>query len=248
MDLFRNLHDCFLEKASIAKVVNITVGLRYTAVMTDDGGMGLSFTFQNNEHCCPKGSAYRDYEGQSAIELLENILSPSPLSRSIGLALINALNFSVADKLPEDDGDTLWMDAFDVKQGSHVAMVGFFKPLMQKFEKRGALVEVVDDSHGIGDKKDFYEKLGGWADVLLITATSILNGTTEEVLAHVSPDTAVIMLGPSTPMVMDAFSHLPVRVLAGTVPTDFEAVLKAVRHGEGTPVIHRFSRKVIIMK
>ena len=49
-----------------------------------------------------------------------------------------------------------------------------------------------------------------------------------------------------TPMVIEAFHHLPVRVLAGTVPVNSEGVLKAVRHGEGTPVIHRFSHKAFV--
>ena len=44
-----------------------------------------------------------------------------------------------------------------------------------------------------------------------------------------------IMLGPSTPMVENAFKHLPVHMLAGTVPVDKEKTLKAIRHGMGTP-------------
>jgi hypothetical protein len=44
-------------------------------------------------------------------------------------------------------------------------------------------------------------------------------------------------------MVAEAFDHLPVHMLAGTVPLDKENIIKAVRHGMGTPVLHRFSRK-----
>jgi uncharacterized protein (DUF4213/DUF364 family) len=51
------------------------------------------------------------------------------------------------------------------------------------------------------------------------------------------------MLGPSTPMIGEAFSHLPVHVLAGTVPLNKEKILKAIRHGMGTPVLHKYSRK-----
>ena len=52
-----------------------------------------------------------------------------------------------------------------------------------------------------------------------------------------------VMLGPSTPMVAEAFKHIPVHMLAGTVPIDKENVLKAIRHGMGTPVLQKFSRK-----
>ena len=71
----------------------------------------------------------------------------------------------------------------------------------------------------------------------------ILNSSTEEILGHTGKDVKTIMLGPSTPMAPEAFKHLPVHMLAGTVPLEKEKVLKAIRHGTGTPVIHRFSRK-----
>jgi uncharacterized protein (DUF4213/DUF364 family) len=164
----------------------------------------------------------------------------------MGLALVNALNYHEACAFPEDATDSVWMDAFGIGPGSRVAMVGFFRPLMKLFNDRGASVEALDDFQGIGERSSFYEKLDGWADVLLVTSTSILNDTTEDVLGRVGPGVKVVMLGPSTPMVPDAFRHLPVHILAGTVPLNSEGVLKAVRHGVGTPVIHRFSRKAYV--
>jgi uncharacterized protein len=139
------------------------------------------------------------------------------------------------------------MDALGIGRDTHVAMVGFFRPLIHKFKARGAIVEVLDTGQGIGNRNEFYRKLGGWADALLLTSTSIINNTTEEVLNRLTPDAKAVMLGPSTPMVPEAFAHLPVRMLAGTVPMAHEAVLKAVRHGQGTPIIHRFSRKALAM-
>lgn len=53
----------------------------------------------------------------------------------------------------------------------------------------------------------------------MLTSTSILNNTTEEILSRLAPGVKVVMLGPSTPMVAAAFSHLPVHILAGTVPS-----------------------------
>jgi len=79
--------------------------------------------------------------------------------------------------------------------------------------------------------------------VLLLTSTSILNNTTEEILQNVHQTVKTILLGPSTPMVAAAFEHLPVHMLAGTVPIDKENIIKAIRHGMGTPVLQKFSRK-----
>jgi hypothetical protein len=36
-------------------------------------------------------------------------------------------------------------------------------------------------------------------------------------------------------------------MLAGTVPVDKENVLKAIRHGMGTPVLQKFSRKSFLI-
>jgi len=37
-----------------------------------------------------------------------------------------------------------------------------------------------------------------------------------------------------------------VHMLAGTVPIDKADVLKAIRHGMGTPVLQKFSRKTYV--
>jgi uncharacterized protein len=101
----------------------------------------------------------------------------------------------------------------------------------------------LDSSRGMGSEDDFLNSLKDWADVLILTATSILNETTETILEHAGPRLKTIILGPSTPMVPAAFEHLPIHMLAGTVPLQRENIFKAVRQGAGTPVIHKYSKK-----
>jgi uncharacterized protein (DUF4213/DUF364 family) len=122
-------------------------------------------------------------------------------------------------------------------------MVGYFGPLVDILKRRRANLEILDESRKLGQEDAFYTKLANWADVLFLTSTSILNCTSENILGHAHPDIKTVMLGPSTPMCREAFSHLPVHMLAGTVPLDKEKILKAVRHGMGTPVLHKYSRK-----
>ena len=187
-----------------------------------------------------------DYEGKSADQLLEKIKSDNTVERSMALALINALNYNDALNLPEDDDNKIMFDKFKIGLDRKIAMVGFFGPLVRHFEKLGASLEVLDISRGLGQKDKFYDKLKNWAQVLLLTSTSVLNNSTEEILANVAETVKTVMLGPSTPMVAAAFEHLPVHMLAGTVPVDKEMTLKAIRHGMGTPVLHKYSRKVFL--
>ena len=244
MQLIQKLYDHCSEKARATRVACLTIGLGYTAAITEDGGMGVAYTYFSNKCCCAIGKGYRDYEGEQAIELLAELKHPDPLHCSMGLALVNALNHREALACAEDPSNDVLRDALGIGRGTQVAMVGLFRPLVKLFEESGALVEVLDDMQGVGDRNRFYGKLNGWAEVLVLTSTSILNHTTEELLGKAGSGVKVAMVGPSTPMIADAFSHLPVHLLAGTVPLDQKAVLKAVRHGAGTPVIHRYSCKV----
>jgi uncharacterized protein len=243
MLLNQRLYDLLKNRARKINIEILCLGLGYTAVTLSDGGIGLSYTHFEDKKSCMLLNQHIDYEGQPALQLLEKIKSDHPVERSMALALVNALNHKDALKYPEDRTNQIMFDRFNIGEGTRVAMVGFIGPLVAVLEQKSARVEVMDASRGMGQKSDFYAKLGGWGDVLILTSTSILNNTTEEILQNVHPKMKTVMLGPSTPMVAAAFEHLPVQMLAGTVPVDKENILKAIRHGMGTPVLQKFSRK-----
>ena len=243
MILNEKLFDIFKDKAAHTRVDLLSLGLGYTAVVTSDGGIGIAYTYFEDKKSCMLLNEAADYEGQPAIELLLKIKSDVTIERSMALALVNALNYQYALKLPEDENNNIMFDKFKISKGTKVAMVGYFGPMVKRFEQKEAVLDILDQSRGLGQKADFYEHLKNRAEVLFLTSTSILNNSTEEVLANVHAKVKTLMLGPSTPMVARAFDHLPVHMLAGTVPLDKERLLRAIRHGMGTPVLHKFSRK-----
>ena len=243
MSLNDKLFNLFRDKAQKVHVDLLCLGLGYTAAVTSDGGIGIAYTYFEDKKSCMLLNETVDYEGRPASELLEKIKSDATIEKSMALALVNALNYQNALQSPEDENNEIMFETFKITKGTKVAMVGYFGPLIKRFEQREAVLDILDQSRGLGRMEDFYKKLKNWADVLFLTSTSILNNSTEEILANVHAKVKTIMLGPSTPMVAEAFDHLPVHMLAGTVPLDRENVIKAVRHGMGTPVLHRFSRK-----
>lgn len=243
MELNDRIYSFFKNKAQEVTVECLTVGLGYTAVTTSDGGIGLAYTYFLTKESCGFVSGYYDYEGKPALELLGKIKSPIPLERSMALALVNALNYQYALSLPTDKGDPALWDMLHIGEKTRVAMVGDFTPVAKVLKEKGAVLEVIDIAKRIGEKETFYDKLGNWAEVMILTSTSILNNTTEDVLRNVGKEVKTVMLGPSTPMIGEIVAHLPVHILAGMVPLDREKVLKAVRHGAGTMVIQKFSRK-----
>ncbi len=241
MELNQRLLDCMGPAAEGVTVDQVTIGLGYTAVTTVKGDIGIAATpvAEITGNC-----DVDDYEQRPAIDLLKQILTNDPMTRTMALALINALNHRQRQDLPEDADNQVLFDRFNVFSGTRLAMVGYFRPLVRFLESQNIPLMVIDDAKGIGDKAAFYDRLNGWADVLLITATSIINNSTETIISHAGPDVQTVLLGPSTPMCAQAFTHLPIHMLAGTAITQPERILKIVRHGGGSQRLKRNSRKI----
>jgi uncharacterized protein (DUF4213/DUF364 family) len=244
MELNRKLFASVSADAEGVMVDQVTIGLGYTAVTTSSGSIGIAATGVAVDGCCPGSLDMIDYEQRPAIELLQCILAADPMGRAMALALVNALNHRRAAGYPEDSKNTTLFDRFGILTGAHVAMVGYFPPLVRFLEQNKVPLSVIDRARGLGDTTTFYRQLESWADVLLLTATSIINNTAEPILSHTAPRVKTAILGPTTPMLPGAFDHLPVHMLAGTAITDRSAVLKIVRHGGGARDLKPFSRKV----
>lgn len=247
MELNRKLHDVMLPLAASLKVEQICMGTGYTAVVTSDGSIGVAYTYFDVKCDCCMIQDYQDFEGRPARDLLALIQQPNPLKRSMALALINALNRHRAEQLPEDKQNALLFDALGIRTGAKVSMVGDIKPTVAALESMGAQVDVIDEFRQMGDKDRFLHMLATWTDAALITSTTILNNTLESILDRAGEKVRVALLGPSTPMVAEAFENRPmVKALAGIVPDRIDPVLKTVRHGLGTRHLHRCSRKVTL--
>jgi len=246
MKLNQTLYDLFREIAGTSIIEKLYIGLAYTGVATSRGETGIAYTWTGPGHHCIGPEEYRNVEGDSALPVLSGIRSDSPLKRSMALALINALNAPELGQMPADPDNAILFQELGIRRGAHVAMVGYFPPLVRRIQGLGAELEILDRGKGIGDEDRFNKKLNAWAEALILTSSSIFNNTTETILQQAGPSVKAAMVGPTTPMVTAAFRHLPIRLLAGSVIEDQEAVFRAVRHGAGTPVIGRFCRKVTV--
>jgi hypothetical protein len=244
MDLLQRLHAAFADAADAAVVDDLTIGLGYTAV-TIDGAVGLSYTWFESKTCCSWDAGSGVLEGASARPLLDALLTPDGIARSIGMAAANALNHDRASDLSDDPAPGAVIRDLGAERGSRVAMVGYFPPLARALEERGAELEVIDRSREMGDPVRFGDRLAGWAEIVIMSATTLLNGTAGELLAQTRREARVIVLGPTTPLVPEVFAGTPVCLLGGMVPTDAAEVVRLVRHGAGTPEIQRFARKVV---
>jgi uncharacterized protein len=87
------------------------------------------------------------------------------------------------------------------------------------------------------------------ADVVLITGTTLLNDTLENLLARCRPDARVVMVGPTVGLMPDAFLRRGVDVLGGVRVTAPDAFLDVLAEGgSGYHFFGRSAEKVVLVK
>ena len=139
------------------------------------------------------------------------------------------------------------MDALELRSDDHVGMVGCFSPLVESLRRRVGRLSIFERGCRLGPgllPEDRATELLPQCSVALITATTLINGTIDSLLAAASNCREVVLLGPSTPLVPGVFAHPPHRVslLAGVVATDADELMHAVARGAST---HDFMTSVV---
>ncbi len=235
---------CLEEAGDRTRVADARVGLVYTAVMLDDGRVGLAYTFPrgSQEGCSPLGGL-RPLAGRRASELLGLLCSPRPLEMTLGLATANALTAPSDECLL--DGDVLLH--MQLEPGDDVAMVGNFAPLVPALRERVhslAIFDTVDDPEGnIRPPVEAPDALRR-SQVAFITATSIINHTIDALLEAAEACREVALVGPTTPLLPQAFAHSSVTLLSGVMVTDPSQTLQVISEGGGRRFYNPFVRKV----
>jgi uncharacterized protein (DUF4213/DUF364 family) len=222
-------------------VADVRIGLGYTCVRLDNGNAGLAWTAHGDSGSCTHETKAGKLAGSPAAELLEMLANDlKPLSRTIGLATANALVAGLP-RLQAAEKEAL--DIVDVQSSDRVVMVGFFGPVVPKLKQTGCkldILELNESRPGTISPENGREALAA-CSVAIITATSIVTGTFDDLIAGLGKPRAVIILGPSTIMYPPVFSGMPVTHLAGAWVKDAAAVGKIVSEGGGTMILKQYT-------
>jgi uncharacterized protein (DUF4213/DUF364 family) len=230
----RNLVDVLASQAADSSVSEIRIGLGYTAVALESGHAGVAWTPKSDSHSCTHLSGAGSLAGRPASVLLTMLCHQKlPLARAVGLATANAL-LSLHPHAPASDDEVI--GSLDIGADDHVAMVGYFAPVVAKIQKSGCRLDIIEMNPGRGDTLTPEQGRMALADcsVAIITATSLINGTLDELLADLGSPRAAVILGPSTPLCPEAFQGTKITNLAGARVMDVDAVQRTISEGGGT--------------
>jgi uncharacterized protein len=226
------------------QVADVRIGLGYTAVMLDDGSVGVAYTFRDDAPAgCSVFTGQRPLAGARAATLLEYLTSSVGVEMTVGLAVANAIaNRPGAGHLA---GDTL--EHLGIRAEDRVGMVGFFGPLVGPLRgsSRELLIFERDLTRGesVLPAERAPELLGG-CDVAVITSTALLTGTIDTLLQAAAPCREVVLVGASTTLVPELLGRHHVTLLSGVTVLDGPGILQVVSEGGGMGFFGKRVRKV----
>jgi len=162
---------------------------------------------------------------KTALELCQLAHSDHLLEASIGLAAINSM-------LPAVQGDEVNAEQLLVERGvgKKIAVIGHF-PFVARIKDLAATLWVMEKRLRAGDLPESEAgRVLPQADVVAISATTLINHTLPEILQMCREDSYRIMLGATTPL-SPVLLDYGLDALCGVQVTDPQMVLRHIQEG-----------------
>jgi hypothetical protein len=233
-----------MSRAPSEIIEEIRIGLCYSAVRTAGGATGLAAMLPYVAQDC-RALDIRGYAGKKLSDFLWLLSTGSnPLQRSLGLACANAV-LNSRNNSPEQDA----IELMQITSADRVCMVGRFPPLVSRVEQAGAALSILEKDPEKGGILDPLEQQRCLKDctVAIVTATTLLNRTMEDVFESLGSPRHVAVLGPSTPLCPMAFRDTPVNHLGGSIVKDPDQVMRIVSEAGGTPAMRPYLKFINLM-
>jgi uncharacterized protein len=242
------------------------VGLFFTGVKLSNGVAGTSATPIKSipeAVCCPSSAMAMPFpgklRGRRAADLAQEALSGHGIRRAVGIATVNALADCCWQRRPHPDVELRHgidaFDATDIRHGDRVVVVGAFVPFLKELKRRGQAFLVLEQDAATlkADELPYFRpaeqaaEILPDADVVLITGSTLVNNTLEDLLALTRRDARVTIVGPTVGMLPDAFLARGADVLGCVRITNPDAFLELLAEGgSGYHFFGRSAQKLVL--
>ncbi|PIE35101.1 hypothetical protein CSA56_05520 [candidate division KSB3 bacterium] len=243
------LIDYALSENGGEQIADLRIGLGYTAVLLTSGACGLACMLRHRliqQHSCSLLAHAGTFVGTHVADVIPLLRSTSVVEASVGLAAINALTAN--QDHPSSDENLF--DLLQLRSSDVVGIVGYIGPIVNEARRRAREVMVFDEVRT--DMSDVYDtsreqELLPECDMTIISATSLLNHTFDDLVAMSSSARSMCLMGPSTPLLPGIFQSKGITVLAGRQIQDSKKVLQIVSEAGGTKRFGEAARKINLL-
>lgn len=228
------------------EVSQVIIGLHWTAVVTDVDderrcGLATTSRISHEHHSEPDVPDAGTLETSTGLELSGFARSDNPIMRSLGVAAINALLPAPIQNVVDTNAEEVIASHGFEKR---VVLVGRF-PFIPRLRKRVGELNILELYPNPWElPASAAQDVIPTADVVAITGLTLINHSLENLLKLCSPHSRVIVLGPSTPLSPVLFDY-GVDWICGSVVTDIDPVLRAVRQGANFRQVHQAGVRLI---
>jgi uncharacterized protein (DUF4213/DUF364 family) len=208
-------------------------------VVLDDGSAGLFFALLGDTlHRLHSELQHADTAGRSPLALARGIVDDDPVTRAVALGAISAISqhlFARVGYEPPDARNAMGGTGFT--PGDHVGMVGLFPSLARRLREQGIPLTVLELRAEKVSREPGFEvtldpgRLRG-CNRILCTASTLINGTLDSVLASVADAEHVALIGPSASCFPDPLFARGIRAVGGARVVDSAALAQRLAQGE----------------
>ncbi len=196
----------------------VCISLCYTAAMLDSGHVGLCHTPTEDISHTHWGRK-RDFHGSKALDIAQLSNSFEILDRIVGIATLNAISQHIMDSegYSREFGVDA-MDKIDVRGEDEVAVVGYIRPLVGKLRAKARKVHVFEHNPQLrGDAllDTFVDSILPKSDVVVISGSSLANGTVDRLLELSKGARVVVFAGPTASTMPEPLFERGVKIIAG---------------------------------
>ncbi|MDO8689456.1 MAG: DUF364 domain-containing protein [Dehalococcoidia bacterium] len=228
-------------------VVDIRIGVYYTAVKLNTGHAGVAYTPTHEipqSRCCPLSQSRMGGAGKlldlCLFEQVDLAHSENLLESGVGVATINAVSSILLEgkrrgyRLMGNEQDTLSL--IEVGENDTVSIVGAFPPVikhMRQFTKNIYVIEKNPQAQVDAnlEPEDAAKSLLPRSDIAVFTGATIVNHSFETLLSLCTSAREIVFLGPTCSMIPEPLFDHGVTIMGGLRIYDADRVLRVVSEG-----------------
>lgn len=235
-----------LNKSKDQKILDVRIGLGYTGVQLDDDSCGVAYTFKDELGlCCTLFKEAGKIIGKDVKEVIKWSKDRNLAKVAMGVASINAI---INSQVENYDLKNI-IELIDAGKDESFGMVGNFRPIMKEVRKMTENIYIFEKKESDGPniyKESDIDKYLPKCEVVLITSTSIINGTIDDILEKTKNARSVYLVGPTTTLCPEVLKKYGIDILAGTIVNNPKKLLDIISQGGGTRSMKETVKQVVI--